>query len=261
MPRVDLNCDLGESFGAWRLGADDEVLPHITSANIACGFHAGDPGVMARTVGAAVAHGVALGAHPGLPDLAGFGRRTMDVSAAEAHDLVVYQVGALAAFAAAAGARLQHVKPHGALYNMAAARPELADAIARAVRAVDPGLALYVLAGSGMAAAAEAAGLRAVSEVFADRNYNADGTLVSRRRPDALVDDVDAAARRAVGMVREGRVRAVDGTDVELRADTICIHGDGPHATEFARRLRRALEAEGVSVAAPGRGDAAGSGA
>lgn len=259
MPRVDLNCDLGESFGAWRLGADDEVLPHITSANIACGFHAGDPGVMARTVAAALVHGVALGAHPGLPDLVGFGRRTMDVSAAEAHDLVVYQVGALAAFAAAAGTRLQHVKPHGALYNMAAVRPELADAIARAVRAVDAGLALYVLAGSGMVAAADAAGLRAVAEVFADRNYNADGTLVSRRRPDALVDDVGQAVRRAVGMVREGRVRALDGTDVMLRADTICIHGDGPHAAEFAQKLRGALEGEGISVAAPGRGDAAGS--
>jgi 5-oxoprolinase (ATP-hydrolysing) subunit A len=261
MPRVDLNCDLGESFGAWRLGADDEVLPHITSANIACGFHAGDPGVMARTVAAAVANGVALGAHPGLPDLAGFGRRTMDVSPAEAHDLVVYQVGALAAFAAAAGTRLQHVKPHGALYNMAAARPELADAIARAVRAVDAGLALYVLAGSVMVSAAEAAGLRAVAEVFADRNYNADGTLVSRRRPHALVHDADEAVRRAVRMVREGRVRPVDGADVVLRADTICIHGDGPHAAEFARRLRGALEEEGIAVAAPGRGDAARSGA
>jgi len=256
MPRVDLNCDLGESFGAWRLGADDEVLPHITSASVACGFHAGDPGVMARTVAAAVAHGVAVGAHPGLPDLVGFGRRAMDVSEEEAHDLVVYQVGALAAFAAAAGTRLQHVKPHGALYNMAAVRPDLAHAIARAVRAVDAGLALYVLAGSAMVSAAEAAGLRAVSEVFADRNYNADGTLVSRRRPDALVHDAGDAVRRAVRMVREGRVRAADGTEVALRADTICIHGDGAHAAEFARRVRTALEGEGITVAPPGRGDA-----
>jgi len=254
MPRVDLNCDLGESFGAWRMGADDAVLPHITSASIACGFHAGDPGVMARTVAAALAHGVAVGAHPGLPDLVGFGRRSMDVSPGEVHDLVVYQVGALGAFAAAAGARLQHVKPHGALYNMAAARPELAESIAHAVRAVDSELALYALAGSASLAAAEAQGLRAVSEVFADRNYTADGALVSRRRPDALVADADEAVKRALRMVRDGVVRSVDGPDVAIRADTICIHGDGPHAAEFARRLRQALDAEGVTVAAPGRG-------
>lgn len=256
MPRVDLNCDMGESFGAYRIGADDDVLPHVTSANVACGFHGGDPGVMRRTVAAASALGVAVGAHPGLPDLAGFGRRAMDVTPEEVYDLVVYQVGALAAFAAAARGALQHVKPHGALYNMAAADAALADAVARAVRDVDAGLALFGLAGSHLVAAAEGAGLRAVSEVFADRTYMPDGSLVSRRRADALVTDADTAVERAVRMVREGRVRAVGGDDVAIRAETICLHGDGAHAAEFARRLRAALEAGGVDVRAVGRGGA-----
>lgn len=252
MDRVDLNCDMGESFGAYRIGADEAILPHITSANIACGFHGGDPGVMRRTVAGALACGVAVGAHPGLPDLVGFGRRTMDVTPDEVYDLVVYQVGALLGFTAAAGARLHHVKPHGALYNMAAASAELAEAIARAVRDVDRGLVLYGLAGSHLVTAGETAGLRTASEAFADRNYRRDGSLVTRRRPDALVTDADEAARRAVRMVREGRVRTVDGDDIPLRADTICIHGDGPHAAEFARRLRAALEAEHIAVRAIG---------
>ncbi len=248
--RVDLNCDMGESFGAYRVGDDDAVLPHVTSANVACGFHGGDPSVMRRTVAAARARGVAVGAHPGLPDLAGFGRRAMDVTPEEAYDMVVYQLGALLGVATAAGAALAHVKPHGALYNMAAARPELADAIARAVRDVDRGLVLFGLAGSHLIAAGEGAGLRTASEVFADRNYMPDGTLVSRRRPDALVTDADEAARRTVRMVREGRVTSVDGAEVALRADTVCIHGDAPHAAEFARTLRAALEGEGVEVRA-----------
>ena len=253
MPPVDLNCDLGESFGAWRMGADAEVLPHVTSASIACGFHAGDPGTMRRTVALALEHGVAIGAHPGLPDLAGFGRRAMEVTPDEAYDMVAYQVGALAAFATAAGARLQHVKPHGALYNMAAARAELADAIARAVRAVDPALVLFGLSGSHLVRAAEAHGLAAAAEVFADRQYLADGALVPRARPDAMVHGEVDATMRAVRMARDGRVHAVDGTDVSVRADTICIHGDGPHAAAFARALRAALQREGVPVRAPGR--------
>ena len=253
MPRVDLNCDMGESFGAYRIGADDAVLPHVTSANIACGFHGGDPTVMHETVAAARARGVAIGAHPGLPDLAGFGRRTMDVTADEVYDLVVYQVGALLGFVRAAGATLNHVKPHGALYNMAATRPPLADAIARAVRDVDAQLVLYGLAGSALVAAAERAGLPAASEAFADRHYLADGTLVPRRRADALVDDADAAVVRAVRMVCEGRVRTVDGTDLTLRADTLCLHGDGAHAAALARRLRAGLEEAGVTVAALSR--------
>jgi UPF0271 protein len=253
MGRVDLNCDMGESFGAYRIGADEEVMPHITSANIACGFHGGDPTVMRRTIAAALERGVAVGAHPGLPDLAGFGRRTMDVTPEEVYDLVVYQVGALQGFAAAAGATLQHVKAHGALYNMAAANPKLAEAIARAVRDVDRGLVLFVLAGSDLVEAGRAAGLETASEAFADRNYMPDGSLVSRRRPDAMVTDAGEAVRRAVRMVKEGKVRSVDGGDIALRAETICIHGDGAHAAEFARQLRAAFESGGITVRAVGR--------
>jgi 5-oxoprolinase (ATP-hydrolysing) subunit A len=252
--QVDLNCDMGESFGAYRIGADAKILPFVSSANIACGFHGGDPAVMRKTVAAAVMHGVAIGAHPGFQDLAGFGRRNMDVTAQEAYDLVVYQVGALLGFATAEGARLQHVKAHGALYNMAAAQAPLAEAIARAVHDVDSTLVLFALAGSHMVTAGRSLGLRTASEVFADRNYMPDGSLVSRKRPDAMVDDVDEAARRAVRMVKEGRVRSVEGTDVTLRAETICIHGDGTHAVEFAWRLRTSLESEGVIVRSLGRG-------
>jgi UPF0271 protein len=254
--RVDLNCDMGESFGAYRIGADDAVFPFITSANVACGFHGGDPAVMRTTVARARDRGVAVGAHPGLPDLIGFGRRTMDVTPDDVYDMVVYQVGALDAFARAAGVALQHVKAHGALYNMAAARAELAAAIARAVRDVDRGLVLFGLPGSHLVSEGEAAGLRTASEAFADRNYMPDGSLVSRRRADAYVHDVAAAVDRAVRMVQKGAVRAVDGAELAIRADTICIHGDGPHAAEFARALRAGFEAAGIAVRAVGRGGA-----
>ncbi len=250
MRSVDLNCDMGESFGAWRIGADDALMPHITSANIACGFHGGDPGVMRRTVAAAKSAGVAIGAHPGLPDLVGFGRRTLDVTPAEVYDLVVYQVGALGAFASAAGAKLQHVKPHGALYNMAAADVELSDAIAEAVRDVDRALVLFGLAGSPMIHAGERAGLRAAQEVFADRNYMNDGSLVSRRRDDAMVTEVTEAADRALMMVREGKVRTVEDSVIAIHADTICIHGDGRNAVAFARAIRSRLEDAGIAVRA-----------
>ena len=253
MPSVDLNCDIGESFGAWTLGADAEVLAHVTSANIACGFHAGDPATMRRTIDLAAERGVAAGAHPGLPDLAGFGRRVLEVTPDEAYEMVVYQVGALAAFAAARGTRLAHVKPHGALYNMAAARAPLADAIARAVRDVDRGLMLFGLAGSQLIAAARSAGLVAVEEVFADRRYAANGTLVSRSEQGAVIDDTASAVRQAVRMVREGRVTAIDGTELPVRADTICIHGDTPGAAEHARALRAALSDAGIDVAGPRR--------
>ncbi len=256
MDRIDLNCDMGESFGAWELGADEAVLPYITSANIACGFHAGDPSVMRRTVRAALGHGVAIGAHPGLPDLVGFGRRALDITPEEAYDLVVYQVGALLGFAQAAGARLAHVKPHGALYNMAAGDVALSEAIAAAVRDVDRSLVLFGLSGSQLVAAGERAGLPTAAEAFADRNYTAEGALVSRKRPDALVGDPREALARVIRMVREGRVRAVDGSDLPLRADTVCIHGDGPHAAELARTLRQGLEAAGIRVSAVARGDA-----
>jgi 5-oxoprolinase (ATP-hydrolysing) subunit A len=250
MSTVDLNCDMGESFGAYRIGADEAVMPFITSANIACGFHGGDPAVMRRTIAAAKASGVAAGAHPGLPDLIGFGRRAMDVKPEEVYDLVVYQIGALAAFASAAGVTLQHVKPHGALYNMAAADVELSDAIAEAVRDVDARLVLFGLAGSPMITAGERAGLRTAQEVFADRNYMSDGSLVSRRRDDAMVTEVTEAAQRALGMVREGTVRTVDGADLAIHADTICIHGDGANAVQFARAIRTALEGAGFRVRA-----------
>jgi len=258
MQQVDINCDMGESFGAYRIGADDDVFPFITSANIACGFHGGDPTVMRRTVARAKERGVAVGAHPGFLDLAGFGRRNIDVRPEEVYDLVVYQVGALLGFANAAGITLQHVKAHGALYNMAAARADLASAIARAVHDVDRGLSLFGLPGSQLVRTAETEGLRAVNEAFADRNYMPDGSLVSRARPDAHVTDADEAARRAVRMVREGKVRSVEGHDIAMRADTICIHGDGPHAAEFARALRAAFERDGIAVRAVGRASEAG---
>jgi len=252
MTSVDLNCDMGESFGAYQIGADSAVMPWITSANIACGFHGGDPGVMRRTVAAAKEAKVAIGAHPGFPDLMGFGRRAMDVTPQEVYDLVVYQVGALGAFAAAAGVRMQHVKPHGALYNMAVKDAALSDAIAQAVRDVDARLVLFGLAGSIMIVAGERAGLRTAHEVFADRNYMADGSLVSRKRSDAMVHGAAEAAARAVRMVTEGKILTVDGVDIAIRADTICIHGDGPDAAAYARAIREGLEGAGVTVRALG---------
>lgn len=256
MPDVDLNCDMGESFGSWAMGDDAAILEHVTSANIACGFHAGDPGMMRRTVELALERGVAIGAHPGFADLQGFGRRSIELSPEEVHDLVVYQVGALAGFAAARGTALQHVKPHGALYNMAAKRRPLADAIARAVHAVDPGLVLFGLAGSALVAAARDAGLTAAEEVFADRRYMRDASLVPRGDAGAVIESPRDAVSQAVRMVREGRVVALDGTEVRVRADTICIHGDTPGAANHARELRDALRAAGIADAAPGRGDA-----
>jgi UPF0271 protein len=248
--RVDLNCDMGESFGAYHIGADDEVFPFITSANVACGFHGGDPSVMRTTLARAQELGVAVGAHPGLPDLSGFGRRSMDVTPEDVYDMVVYQVGALLGFARAGGVRLRHVKAHGALYNMAVNRADLAAAIARAVRDVDRELVVYGLPGSHLISEAQSLGLATAGEAFADRNYMNDGSLVSRRRSDAHIHDADEAVARAIRMVREGKVRSIDGEDIVLAVDTICIHGDGSHAAEFARRLHRAFDAAGISVRA-----------
>ena len=248
--RIDLNCDMGEGYGAWPLGQDEALLDLVTSANIACGFHAGDPATMARTVRWAVAKGVALGAHPSLPDLQGFGRRAMAVSPAEVRDLVLYQLGALDAFARAAGGRLRHLKAHGALYNMAARDRALADAIAGAVRDFDPALVLVGLSGSEQIKAGQALGLACASEVFADRGYEPDGSLTPRGRPDAMIEDEDLAVARVLRMVREGRVASRTGADVPLQADTVCIHGDHPKALAFARRLREALAAAGVEVLA-----------
>jgi UPF0271 protein len=251
--RIDLNCDMGESFGAYRIGADDEVFPFITSANVACGFHGGDPTVMRTTLARAREHNVAIGAHPGFPDLIGFGRRNIDATPDEVYDLVVYQIGALLGFANAAGLQMQHVKPHGALYNMAVAKPQLAAAIARAVRDVDRGLVLFGLPGSHLIREGESAGLRTACEAFADRNYMSDGTLVSRRRPDAHIEDAGEAVARAIRMIRDGTVTPVDGPPLSIRVDTICIHGDGAHAAQFAQRLRTGFEEAGISVQAVGR--------
>jgi 5-oxoprolinase (ATP-hydrolysing) subunit A len=248
VPGVDLNCDMGESFGKYSLGNDEEILSFVTSANIACGFHAGDPSVMKKTVRAAVDKGVAIGAHPGYQDLQGFGRRFIDVTPDEAYDLVVYQVGALLGFVATAGAGMKHVKPHGALYNAAAADTELSEAIARAVSDVDGDLILFGLSGSELISAGERAGLTTASEVFADRTYRRGGALTPRREPGAVIVDHELATEQAVRMVREGRVASRDGEDVEVRADTICIHGDGPHAVEFARVIRTRLDESGIEV-------------
>ena len=250
--RVDLNCDMGESYGAWTIGDDAAIMPFVSSVNVACGFHGGDPSVMRATVHAAATHHVAIGAHPGLPDLAGFGRREMAVSPQEVYDMMVYQIGALRGVAAAAGVSINHVKPHGALYNMAAVRKPIADAIALAVRDVDSALILVALSGSCLIDAGRAQGLRTASEVFADRNYLADGTLVPRSSPHALVHDVHLAAERAVRMIEARRVTAIDGTDISVVADTVCIHGDGAHAPQFAQRIRAALAAAGIAVMAIG---------
>jgi UPF0271 protein len=247
---MDLNCDMGESYGAWKMGNDEAVLAHVSSINIACGFHGGDPAVMRQTVAAALARGVAIGAHPGLPDLVGFGRRVMQITPQEAYDMVVYQVGALAGVAASQGARLSHVKAHGALYNMAVKDRELARALCQAVRDVDSDLVFYGLAGSLMIEQAEAAGLRAAHEVFADRTYQPDGSLTPRSRPDAMITDLDQSIKQVLAMAREGIVRATDGSTVRLKADTLCVHGDQPHAPAFAQALRRALSDAGIEVRA-----------
>jgi 5-oxoprolinase (ATP-hydrolysing) subunit A len=250
--RVDLNSDLGESFGAYTIGQDPILLTHITSANVACGFHAGDPGVMRTTVALAKQHGVAVGAHPGFPDLVGFGRRELRATPREVEDFVVYQIGALLAIAAAQGVRLQHVKPHGALFNMAVQDSALADAIASGTAAVDRSLILFGLPGSELVAAGRRAGLRTASEVFADRAYEPDGTLVSRRKAGAVIHDAGAVVERVVRMAIDRTVVAVDGSVIRLDLDTICVHGDTPGAADLAARIRTALTAAGVDVRAVG---------
>ena len=249
--RLDLNCDMGESFGAWKMGNDIEILDHVTSANVACGFHAGDPQTMHRTVAAAFERGVHVGAHPGYRDLVGFGRRALQASASECYDDVVYQVGALAGFARALGGKLSHVKAHGMLYHAAEKDPALADAIARAVRDVDASLALFGFPGGLQVQAAERLGLRPVAEVFADRSYQDDGKLTPRSEPGAMIEDPEVSVAQVERMVLERRVRALSGRDVEVRADTLCLHGDQPGALAFVQRIRSALAARGVKVAAP----------
>ena len=242
---VDLNADLGEGAPD-----DDALLALVSSANIACGWHAGNARLMQATVAAALARGVAIGAHPSYPDRANFGRSEMQLDPADVRADVICQIGALQALVRAQGGRLHHVKPHGALYNQAARDPVLADAIATAVRAVDPSLALYGLAGSELLRAAERAGLRAMAEVFADRAYQADGSLVPRSQPGAFISDVDDAVARTLRMVREGVVQAVSGETVALQAQTLCLHGDGPHALAFARAIHAAFTAAGIHLRA-----------
>ncbi len=246
--KIDLNCDCGESFGAWRMGDDAAILPHVTSANIACGGHAGDPGVMRRTIWIAREHGVSVGAHPGFPDVQGFGRRFMALSPEEIADTVLAQIGALHAIARAEGVRLCHVKPHGALYNYAAVTHEAAEAIAHAVAAFNDELILVGLAGSALIEAGRLAGLRVAREAFADRRYEADGTLRSRRLPGAVIHDDAEALAQAISIVTRGEARAVDGAPVPVVADTICLHGDTPGAATRAAVLRRGLEDAGIEV-------------
>jgi len=246
--RIDLNADVGESFGAYKLGHDEALIPLITSANVACGFHAGDPTVMRTTVALAREYRVAVGAHPGFPDLVGFGRRDINASPREVEDAVAYQIGALAGIAAAEGARLQHVKAHGALYNMAVRNRSLADAIARATAAIDRTLVLLGLPGSELIEAGRRAGLRTASEGFADRAYQPDGTLVPRTQAGAVIDDAETVVDRAVMMAREHAVIAIDGSRVTIDVETICVHGDTPGAAALATRIRQALASANIDV-------------
>lgn len=245
---IDINCDLGESFGQFRIGNDEALLPYISSANIACGFHAGDPATMHQTVKAAIRHGVAIGAHPGYPDLSGFGRRHMDLTADEIYQLIVYQLGALQGFAQLHGERLHHIKPHGALYNRAARDAEIAAAIVSAVRDYDPDLVLYGLYGSELVRAGLHAGLRLAKEAFADRTYQPDGTLTPRHHPDAVIHDSERAAEQVINIIKYHKVRCTSGQEIPIEADTICIHGDETQSPALVRQLRERLQAEGIMI-------------
>lgn len=252
MTTIDLNCDLGESFGHYKLGENTAILKYITSANIACGFHAGDPSVMRETVARCMEHQVSIGAHPGLPDLVGFGRREMAISPTEAYDLTVYQIGALHAVATSQGGTIRHVKPHGALYNMAAKNPALAEAIAKAVYDVSPNLILFGLAGSELITAGQKYGLPIANEVFADRTYTNDGILTPRSNNNAVITSDEAALAQVLQMVKTQTVNATSGETVSLQADTICLHGDGEKAVVFAKMISETLTAEGIDIKAIG---------
>ena len=244
--KIDFNCDMGESFGMYKMGLDEEVIKHITSANIACGFHAGDPNWMRTTVKLAEEHGVAIGAHPSFPDLNGFGRRAMNASALEVKNDVIYQMGALQAFTGAK--RLQHVKPHGAMYNMAVDDQDLATAICEAVLEVDSYIVLLALAGSQWISVAEDLGLRVGREIFADRALNTDGTLVSRSKEGSVIHDIQEVVDRSLRMVTEGKAVAISGEVIDVEADSLCLHGDTPGAVDMALALKQALVAEDVEV-------------
>lgn len=248
MNKIDLNCDLGESFGAYKLGMDEEVIPFISSANVACGFHASDPVVMSKTVALAKKNGVGVGAHPGFPDLMGFGRRNMNVKPDEAKAYVQYQIGALSAFCRAQGIPLVHVKPHGALYNMAGKDYALAKAICEGIAEINDRLILLALSGSQMVKAARDTGLRVASEVFADRAYEEDGSLVARTKPGSMITDDDEAIRRVVRMAKEGRAASITGKDIAIKADSVCVHGDNARALAFVQKIRAALTAEDIEI-------------
>jgi len=249
--KIDLNCDMGESFGAYKLGLDEEVIKYITSANIACGWHAGDPMVMDKTVKMAVENGVGIGAHPGYPDLLGFGRRNMDCLPEELLNYMIYQIGALQAFCAAHGTRLRHVKPHGNLYLTAVENETVARAVAEAIVSVDPDLMYVALAGAKgelMTRIGGEVGLKVVYEAFPDRAYTPEGTLVSRRQAGAVIKDPENVAERALKMAKEGKVIASDGTEISLMAQTLCVHGDTPGAVNLVKQIRDLLESEGIEV-------------
>jgi len=253
MQSIDLNCDMGEAFGNYPMPNDEILMDYISSANIACGFHAGDPEVMQRTVNLALKKGVAIGAHPGLPDLQGFGRRNMKITPNEAYQITLYQIGSLYGFVKAASGKLNHVKPHGALYNMAAADASLARAIAQAVYDFDSTLILYALAGSEMIKAAENLGLVSASEVFADRTYQPNGQLTTRTEDNALITDETSAIEQVLSMVKNQYVIATNNQKVDLKAETLCLHGDGIHAVDFAKTISEKLKSEGINIQSPGK--------
>ncbi|MFD2445658.1 5-oxoprolinase subunit PxpA [Bacillus sp. CGMCC 1.16607] len=248
MLKVDLNCDLGESFGVFQVGHDSEMMKYISSANIACGFHSGDPYIMQKTVDLAFQNGVKIGAHPGFPDLMGFGRRNMNLTPDEVFAIVLYQIGALHSFVIAKGAKLNHVKPHGALYNMCAVNPLLADAVAKAVHHFDSTLILYGLANSELVSAGKKYGLTVLQEVFADRTYQPDGTLTPRTESNALIKDEKQAILQTIQMVKEKHVTSVTGEIVPIQADTICLHGDGEHAVAFAKKIQTTFLKEDIEI-------------
>jgi UPF0271 protein len=250
---VDLNCDMGESFGVYRLGSDEEMMRHITSANIACGFHAGDPIVMERTISFAKNHGVSVGAHPGFPDLVGFGRRNMELSPREIRNDLIYQVGALSAFAQIEGLSLQHVKPHGQLYTLAVKDEALSKVICEAVLALGKNIILVALSGSKMAEIASKSGLKVAREAFADRAYHRDGNLVSRKTEGSVIHDLKRVAERVIRMVQEGKVQSIEGDLIDLEVDSICVHGDTPGAADLARAIRGNLQGAGITVLPMGK--------
>ncbi len=250
MKKIDLNCDMGESYGAWKMGDDAGIMPLVTSANIACGFHGGDPATIRKTVRLAVDNGVAIGAHPSLPDIQGFGRRVMKISPQDMYDLVVYQAGAVDAFAHAAGAKLHHIKCHGALYNMAATDEGLSEAMARAAKDLG-GVMLYVLSNSKNYEQAKRLGVPVAAEVFADRGYSDDGTLAPRDKPGGMIEDAKKSVQQALAMIEEGTVTSINGKRVSVLAETLCLHGDQPGAVTFAKELRKAFADKGIKLAAP----------